>query len=177
MHILTEPVKGYRRVCHRHSIGNAVKIFLLPVCQNVTIPQKMMPAVQVCQNLADLYLRCLKRILLHIGKTQADHRIGSLQLSVWIRTIRRLFVPYTHLFKQIAPSRIINRKKLLDHTHIQCFSKTPWAGDQCHAVKILPPFTDKTCFVNIETIIFNEFIVTLMTDSDYSRHMTHLLSL
>ena len=44
----------------------------------------------------------------------------------------------------------------MQHTHIECFSKTARSGNQGDLIFGFPPFADKGCFVNVKAVIFTE---------------------
>ena len=126
--------------------------------------------IQVRQNLTDLFPGGLIVSLFYIGERQIDNRISPSQ------TYEIFPFPYLKPLKQILPVFILNRKKGLDHTHVQCLPKSPGPGDQGNAVPVFPPLPNKMGFVNIKIISLAYGLKILVSDSHGSSHGTTPLS-
>ena len=91
---------------------------------------------------------------LNIGKTHKYYRKRSLKLSVFVISFRGLVFPYKESFKQIRSSSIFIWEKTFNHTHIECFSKSSWTGNQRNIWARFPPFLYQPCLIYIEWILF-----------------------
>ena len=104
-------------------------------------------------------------------RKQADkkNRISPLQLPVLF------LVPDGEPLEQIAAAGIFHGKEFLQHAHIQGLAKPPGPCDQCHVISAFPPLPYEMCFVDIEIIIYYDFLKTLDSDSYSSGHLLSLL--
>ena len=119
----------------------------------------------------DIPARARISIFLNAGKGQEKHRVCALQLPVC------LMLPYRKTLKQICPVPIADRKKLLQHTHVQRLPETPWARDQRHIIPAFPPLPYKIRLINIKTTVFPDFFKILIANAYRSRHNPTSLSI
>lgn len=61
-------------------------------------------------------------------------------------------------------------KKFLQHTHCQCFSKTPRAGNQCNRVLRFPPFFYQMGFIHIEIVFLPQALKVPIAYAYRPRH-------
>ena len=155
-------MKCQRRVHIPHICRLSEKqILFLPV-QAVSFQQKRASCVFAGKKLYDLIPRIFIIVLLDIRKRKADHRVCPLHGAVFF------LLPDEKSIKQVAPSRIFDRKKLFRHTHGQGFPEAARSGNQGNTIHVFPPFLDKGRFIHIKAVIFYYFPKIL--NSDCSRH-------
>ena len=105
--------------------------------------------IHIHNNIFNLLNRILIIILLHICKANKNHRIGSLQLAIF------LLFPNGKSLKKVSSFCILSWKKTVQHTHIQCFSKSPRTGNKGNIICIFPPLPDEIRFINIKIVVFS----------------------
>lgn len=79
-------------------------------------------------------------------------------------------------FKKIAPPGILERKEILQHTHVKGLPKSSGTGNQGYLVIGFPPLPDKICLINIKIVGFPYNCKIVMADSELSCHIRLLLS-
>lgn len=57
----------------------------------------------------------------------------------------------------------IYSKKTFCHTHVQCLSKSARTCNQRNLIRIIPPFPDEICFVNIKYMFCSHFLEILIS--------------
>ena len=147
-----------------HIPGYIPEISLFVFRQKIPFQQKSFLIVQILQNPADTLLCTLKILLFHIRKRKADNRVRPLKLSVL------LIFPDRKPLKQISPPRIVHRKELFRHTHIQRLSEPSRPGNQGHAVSSAPPFFYKIRLINVKPVVLPYLFKILVPDCHSSCH-------
>ena len=163
-------MERYSRIRFTHISRYIHEITLFLFLQQSTLQQKLIFIINVCQNTINALLGLFKCILFYARKTDKNNRIFSLQLSVFF------VLPHIQTFKKFRPSCIFYREKLLQHTHIQCFSKAPRTGNKSYRILVFPPFTYQLCFIYIKSILHSYCLKILMPNPNSTCHNTHLLS-